>query len=171
MAAGVWWGVRSLIDWSTEPTKAPSCYWADEAYAPGQQTMPLAGAHSSGRPNNHRRMSASDTDKVLATEKVCKPGACTAAALFAYKSAFFWYLEPRLQHIRQLDMNYGDAGLRLARTLYSEPIDRRLEQGLRERYQAKAFRINDSRQNRDALAILIFKGGEALRPCRKASTP
>ena len=34
-------------------------------------------------------------------------------------------------------MAYGDNGLRLARQIYSEPIDLQLEQGLRERYQAK----------------------------------
>jgi hypothetical protein len=65
-------------------------------------------------------------------------------------------------------MAYGDNGLRLARTIYSDALDLQLEKGLRERYQAKAFRINDSRQNRDAMAILVFKGGAALRSCRKS---
>jgi hypothetical protein len=37
---------------------------------------------------------------------------------------------------------------------------------LRQRYRAKVFRINDFRQDRDAIAILVLKGGEALRPCR-----
>jgi len=36
------------------------------------------------------------------------------------------------------------------------------------RYKAKAFRIKDSRQNRDAMAILLFKGRQALRSCRKS---
>jgi hypothetical protein len=38
---------------------------------------------------------------------------------------------------------------------------------LRERYRAKLFRINDRSQQREARSILIFKGGEAMRPCRK----
>jgi hypothetical protein len=65
-------------------------------------------------------------------------------------------------------MAYGDNGLRLARSIYSEPVDLQIEKGLRERYEAKLFRINDSRQNRDAMAIMIFKGGAALRSCRRS---
>jgi hypothetical protein len=127
----------------------------------------LVGARDeNGIPNNRRRVGPSVTDRVLEAEKACKPGTCTPQAAKAYRSAFFWYIAPRLQHTRQLDKAYGDNGLRLARNIYSEPIDRQLEAGLRERYLAKAFRINDSRQNRDAMAILIFKGGAALRPCR-----
>ena len=164
-----WWSLGSVINWATEPTSAPNCYWADEAYVPGNQTMPLAGARDrNGVPNNRRRMSKSDIDKVLAAEKFCTPIACTPQAAKDYRSAFFWYIEPRLQHIKHLDMAYGDNGLRLARTIYSEPIDKQLEKGLRERYEAQKFRINDSRQNRDAMAILVFKGGEALRSCRKS---
>lgn len=169
LAASAWWGYGSLVNWGTEPTSAPKCYWADHAYVPANQTMPLVGAPDrNGVPNNRRRVDASAIDGVLAAEKECKPGTCTPQAAKAYRSAFFWYIEPRLQHTRQLDLTYGDNGLRLARTIYSEPIDRRLEEGLRERYQAKAFRINGSRQNCDANAILIFKGGAALRPCRKS---
>jgi len=169
LTAGAWWGYGSLVNWGTEPTSAPKCYWADHAYVPANETMPLVGApDKNGVPNNRRRVDASAIDRVLAAEKQCKPGACTLQAAKEYRSAFFWYIEPRLQHIRQLDRMYGDNGLRLARTIYSEPIDRRLEDGLRERYKAKAFRINGSRQNRDAMAILIFKGGAALRSCRKS---
>jgi hypothetical protein len=169
LAAGSWWGYGSLVNRATEPTEAPKCYWADEAYVPKNETMPLVGARDrNGVPNNRRRMGQTDIDKVLAGEKACKPGACTPDALNAYKSAFFWYFEPRLQHIRQLDMAYGDNGLRLARSIYSEPVDLQIEKGLRERYEAKLFRINDSRQNRDAMAIMIFKGGAALRSCRRS---
>ncbi len=169
LAAGAWWGYGSLVNWGTEPSAAPKCYWADQAYVPANESMPLVGApDQNGVPNNRRRMDSSVTDKVLEAEKACQPGACTPQAAKAYRSAFFWYIEPRLQHTRQLDRIYGDNGLRLARTIYSEPIDRRLEEGLRERYRAKAFRINGSRQNRDAMAILIFNGGAALRSCRKS---
>jgi hypothetical protein len=61
-------------------------------------------------------------------------------------------------------MAYGDNGLRLARQIYSESID------LRERYQPKLFRINGSRQNRDAMAILVLQGWRcaALRSCRRS---
>ena len=170
LAAGSFWGFGSLKNRLTEPTESPKCYWPDEAYVPRNETMPLVGAPDrNGVPNNRRRMGQSDIDKALAAEKTCKPGACTTEAYKAYRSAFFWYIEPRLQHIRQLDMAYGDNGLRLARNIYSEPIDLQLERGLRERYYAKVFRINDSRQNRDAMAILIFNGGAALRSCRRSN--
>jgi hypothetical protein len=169
VAAGCWWGSASVKNWATEPSEAPKCYWADEAYVPQNQTMPLIGAPDrNGVPNNRRRMGPDAIENIMAAEKACKPGACPAEAAKAYKSAFFWYIEPRLQHIRQLDMSYGGNGLRLARTIYSEAVDAQLEKGLRERYLAKAFRINDSRQNRDAMAILVFKGGQALRSCRKS---
>ena len=105
---------------------------------------------------------------IASSDFQCKPGSCTQTAAKEYRSAFFWYIVPRLQHIRDLDMLYGDNGLRLARTIYSDSLDVRLEQGYRERYQAKAFRINDSRENRDAMAMLIFKGGAALRSCRRS---
>ena len=117
--------------------------------------MPLPGAPDrNGVPNIRRRMSKSAIDKVLTAEKYCTPIACSQEAAKDYRSAFFWYIEPRLKHIRQLDMAYGDNGLRLARTIYSDPIDKQLEQGLRERYQAKTFRINDARQNRDVVVQL-----------------
>ena len=131
------------------------------------EAIPLVGAPDrNGVPNNRRRVGPHDIGNLLDAERACKPGACSSQALREYKSALFWYLEPRLQHIRQLDMAYGDNGLRLARSIYSESIDRQIENGVRERYRANVFRINDSRQNRDAMAILIFQGGAALRSCR-----
>ena len=169
VAAGCWVGYGSLKNRATEPTTAPNCYGAAEAYVPQNQTMPLVGAPDrNGVPNNRRRMGNRDVEKVFAAETACKPGACPPDALKAYKSALFWYLQPRLQHIRQLDMLYGDNGLRLARTIYSDAVDQQIEKGLGDRYQAKTFRINDSREDRDAMAILIFKGGAALRSCRKS---
>jgi len=169
VAAGCWFGYGWLANFAAEPTSAPNCYWADQAYVPQNKTMPLIGAPDrNGVPNNRRRMGPSEAEKVFAAEMACRPGACTADAFNAYQSAFFGYFEPRLQHIRQLDMLYGDNGLRLARTIYAEVVDQQIEKGFRERYQAQAFRISDSRQNRDAMAILIFKGGSALRSCRKS---
>jgi len=169
VAAGCWFGYGWLANFAAEPTSAPNCYWADQAYVPQNKTMPLIGAlDRNGVPNNRRRMGPSEVEKVFAAEMACRPGACTADAFNTYQSAFFGYFEPRLQHIRQLDMLYGDNGLRLARTIYAEVVDQQIEKGFRERYQAQAFRISDSRQNRDAMAILIFKGGSALRSCRKS---
>jgi hypothetical protein len=164
------WATASLRNRFTEPTKAPACYWADEAYVPGNQSMPLIGTPDhNGIPNNRRRDSEFVIDSLKAAERVCLPTACTPEAAKKYQSAFFFYLESRLRHMRLLDKEYGDNGLRLAVQIYSQPIDAQFEQGWRDRYQAKLFHINDSRQNRDANAILLFKGGQALRPCRKGN--
>jgi hypothetical protein len=59
-------------------------------------------------------------------------------------------------------------GLIRARETYREPLDIKIEEGLRERYAAGVFRFNDFRQNREAVTILVLKGAEALRPCTKS---
>jgi hypothetical protein len=79
----------------------------------------------------------------------------------------FWYLSPRLQHTSQLYRSYGDDGLARARMIYRDPLDVKVVDGLRERYTAGVFRLNDFRQNHAAVAILVLKGSEALRPCGK----
>ena len=104
-------------------------------------------------------------DRLKQAEETCKPGACDRAAWEPYRSALFWYLSARLQHTRKLDMAYGRQGLRRAQDIYSTPDDARFEKGLRDRYRAGVFRLNDLRQHKDAIAILVLKGGEALRPC------
>ena len=60
-------------------------------------------------------------------------------------------------------------GLQRARELFGNRPDLDIEQGLRARYQAGFFRIKDLRQQHDAYAILIFAGGSAFRPCRRAN--
>jgi hypothetical protein len=124
VATGSWFGYGFWVQFTAEPTSAPNCYWADQAYVPQNKTMPLIGAPDrNGVPNNRRQMGPSEVEKVFAAEMACKPGACTADAFNAYQAALFGYFEPRLQHLRQLDMLYGDNGLRLARTIYSEAVD------------------------------------------------
>ena len=44
VAAGCWFGYGSFKNRATEPTTAPNCYGAAEAYVPQNQTMPLIGA-------------------------------------------------------------------------------------------------------------------------------
>ena len=44
VAAGCWFGYGWLVSPPSEPTSAPNCYWADEAYVPQDKTMPLMGA-------------------------------------------------------------------------------------------------------------------------------
>lgn len=46
-------------------------------------------------------------------------------------------------------------------------LDRQIEEGLRARYRAKLFRLNDFTQDHDAMTILVLGGGDAFRPCRK----
>jgi len=59
----------------------------------------------------------------------------------------------------------------VARQNYDTSADRQIEEGLRARYRAGVFRINDFQPNRtgnrEAIAILVLKDAAALRPCRK----
>jgi hypothetical protein len=104
----------------------------------------------------------------LNAAKVCRIGGCDAAAWKAYRSDLFWYLSARLQHLRLLDMKYGDPGIRRAQSIYDSPSDRQIEQDLRDRYRAGVFRLKDLGQNRDAISILVLAGSRALKPCRRA---
>jgi hypothetical protein len=147
---------------TTEPTQAAPCFEPERAhYTPGAKSLPAAV------PTNEQQRDMPALWRLKDAERVCKPTSCDSAALRAYESAFFWYIADRMQVTRGLDMNHGDPGLARARRLYGTPDDLAIEQGLRERYRAKLFRINDQRQHRDVKSILIFKGGEAMRPCRK----
>lgn len=163
------WAFRSL----TEPTRAPACYWPDMAdYTPVNDTIPLRGARERDGFSPDQRRDAPYVERVRQAATACTPAACGGEALKAYRSALFWYLSTRLQDMRRLDRRYGDFGLRRARETYDTPADREIEDGLRARYRAGVFRINDFKPNRDgnreAIAILVLKGGAALRPCTKA---
>jgi hypothetical protein len=152
-----------------EPSSAPACYWQDQAYVPRKDSIPLRGAPGRGGPSVDQRHDLAYHERLKQAESVCQPGACDAEAREQYRSALFWYLSSRLQHTRRLDMNFGDQGLRRAQEIYSTPADVRFEQGLRERYRAGVSRLNDIKQNRDAIAILVLKDSASLHPCRKAS--
>ena len=158
-AAG--WGLQK---WRADPKEAPACYWADQAnYTPGNERITALGDPKTDR-RNEKDFSPQKLD---AAEAGCKVGACSGEGFKEYRSTLFWYLSSRLHHTRQLDRAYGDAGVRRAADIYSEPIDERVEKGLRERYRAGVFRLKDFTQNGDAVTILILKGGAALRPCRR----
>ena len=147
---------------TSEPTQAAPCFEPERAhYTPGTKALPAAVA------NNEQLRDMSALWRLKDAERVCTPSSCDSAALSAYQSAFFWYIADRMRVTRGFDMNHGDPGLARARRIYGTPDDLASEQGLRDRYRAKLFRINDSRQHRDVKSILIFKGGESLRPCRK----
>jgi hypothetical protein len=147
----------------TEPTEAAACFEPyDATYTPGNAPLPPRGTSETDD-----RRNANYIVQVKDAERVCKPGSCDAAAYRNYSSALFWYLSDRMRHMRRLDMNYGEAGIARAQQLYRTADDLAIEQGLRDRYRAKLFRINDSRQHREVKSILIFRGGEAMRPCRK----
>jgi hypothetical protein len=159
----------------TEPTQAPACYWPDVAdYTPRNDTMPLRGAKERDGFSPDQRRDAPYVDQLKQAETVCTPASCGGEALKTYRSALYWYLSTRLRDTRRLDSRYGDPGLRRARENYDTPADRQIEEALRVRYRAGVFRINDFRPNRDgnreAIAILVLKGGAALRPCRKADS-
>jgi len=147
----------------TEPTEAAICYDRTEAnYTPKRAVIPPRGDPETDNRDTHYLA------KLKEAERACSVNACSAEGMRTYRGALFWYLSERMRHTRRLDMEYGDTGLARARQIYRSADDVAIEQGLRDRYRAKLFRINDSRQHRDIISTLVFKGGEALRPCRKS---
>ena len=158
--------------YATEPKTAPICYLTkSRKHEPGTKRIPARGARDrSGRsiddpPKNY------DIDKMFLAARACTPDSCDSDARWAYDSALFWYVSARKRHTAGLDRVYGDAGLERARAIYRTPKDRQIEQGMRDLYNADILRINDFKQNREAIAILIMRGGEAFRPCRWNEQP
>jgi hypothetical protein len=151
--------------WRADPTQAPACFWVEQAnYTPGTAALPLRGD-----PKTDRRSDKHSGPEVIAeAEAACKIGACPSQGSRTYRGAIVSYLSDRLRHTRELDRTYGAAGVQRASEVYSEPLDRRIEQGLRERYRAGLFQIKDFYESQDAIATLIYKNGAALRPCNKA---
>ncbi|MEA2937156.1 MAG: hypothetical protein QOC56_660 [Alphaproteobacteria bacterium] len=170
LMGGIATGGWLLNRWSADPTEAPICYSPDQAnYTPLDEAIPLRGAVGlRGDRSIDQRIEKTSPEKMDAAEAACKIGACGREGSLTYRSAIFWYLSGRLQHTRQLDRTYGQTGLRRAVEIYSEPFDERVEKGLRDRYRAGVFRFSDFPQYREAVMILVLKGGAALRPCRKA---
>lgn len=157
----------SIEKYVTEPTSAPACY--GDALVAGKGIIPPRGARlRNGGSIDDRPAAATDQNEQLTLAlRACTPQSCPKQAWQAYRAALFWYLSPRLQHTSRLYQGYGDDGLARAREIYREPLDVKIEQGIRERYAAGIFRFNDFRQNREAVTILVLKGAEALRPCTK----
>jgi hypothetical protein len=148
---------------ATEPTEAAPCFEPyDATYTPGKDPLPAYGS-----PKAEARRDQNYLRALQDASRLCTPASCDDAAFKAYDSALFWYLSDRTQLMRRYDLYYGEPGIERARALYRRAEDQAIEQGLRERYRAKLFRINDRRDQREAKSILIFKGGEAMRPCRK----
>lgn len=148
----------------SEPSVAPACY--GRPLVGGKQVISPRGSRDAAGYLIDDRSSSIDTDKITLALRVCTPQSCPSGALKEYRSAMSWYLFYRTQQTTQLYRNYGDAGLARARQIYREPIDMQIEKGVRERYAAGIFRVNDFRDLRAALAIIVLKGGDALRPCR-----
>jgi hypothetical protein len=148
---------------TTEPTAAAPCFEPSAAtYRPGTDPVPAYGSAQA-----EARRDQSHLRALQDAARVCTPTSCDKDAFSKYDSALFWYLSDRMRLMRRYDLHYGEPGIARARTMYRTAEDQAVEQGLRERYRAKLFRINDRSQQREARSILIFKGGEAMRPCRK----
>jgi hypothetical protein len=151
----------------SEPATAPVCY-GDELVA-GTKTIPLSGRYPTERAIEERPAAADNViDRLTLALRICTEQSCPRAAWEEYRSTLFWYLSPRLQHTSRLYREYGSDGLTRARQIYIQPLDVAVEEGLRKRYAAGIFRINDFRQNTEAVAILVLKGADALRPCSKS---
>lgn len=145
------------------PPPVPACYNKYSAfYTRGTKALLPRGTPASDARN------LSQVVRMKDVSRICTAKACDADALKAYRDALHWYLAGRTFHMRKLDIESGDAGLARARELYRTPDDLEIEQGLRERYQARVFWINEGSADEDVLRILLFKGADALRPCRKS---
>jgi hypothetical protein len=151
----------------SEPATAPACY--GDGLVAGKGIIPPRGTRlrNGGSIDERPAASTGETDRLTLALRACTPQSCPKPAWQEYRSALFWYLSPRLQHTSRLYQGYGDDGLIRAREIYREPLDVKIEQGLRERYATGVFRFNDFRQNREAVTILVLKGAEALRPCTR----
>jgi hypothetical protein len=150
----------------SEPTGAPPCY-GEPRNEPGTQMIPARGARDRNGRSIDDRPPTFDLDRLTLAQRVCTPSSCGREQWKAYRSAMFWYVSARLQHMSRLYREYGEAGLERAREIYGGALDRQIEEGLRARYRAKIFRLNDFTQDHDAMTILVLNGGDALRPCRR----
>ena len=163
--AMIGFGVFARVErYMSEPKTAPACY--GRQHLAGTKAIPSRGSRDGGGRSIDDRFPNFDPDKITLALRVCTPQSCPKDALKEFRSAMFWYLSSRLQHTSTLYRNHGELGLLRAREIFRDPIDARVEQGLRERYAAGIFRLNDFRQNHAAVSIIVLKGGDALRPCR-----
>lgn len=147
----------------TEPKTAPACY--GNVHVAGKQGIPQRGFRDYAGRSIDDRQSSHSPEKTAAAMRECAAQSCPRKAWQEYRSVIFWYLSSRLQHMSNLYRAFGDAGLERARQIYREPLDLQVEQGLRDRYRAGVFRLNDFRQNQAGVLILVLKGSDALRPC------
>jgi hypothetical protein len=167
IALSIYAGIEKYV---SEPKTAPACY--GDGVRPGKGIIPPRGdrLRNGGsfdeRPDS-TAASRSENERLTLALRACTAQSCPKQAWKAYRSALFWYLSPRLQHTSRLYLGFGEDGLIRAREIYREPLDIKIEEGLRERYAAGVFRFNDFTQQREAVTILVLKGAEALRPCKK----
>ena len=160
----------SIEKYASEPTTAPACY--GDGVRAGKEIIPPRGdrlRNGGSFDDRPDRMDSrtSQNERLTLALRACTPQSCPKQEWKAYRSALFWYLSDRLQHTRRLYQHFGEAGLTRAREIYREPLDVKIEEGLRGLYGAGVFRINDFRQQRDEITILVLKGAAALRPCKK----
>jgi hypothetical protein len=147
----------------SEPKTAPACYGTQQVA--GKQVIPNRGTRDRNGHSVDDRLASLNVDQITLAQRICTAQSCPSQAWKEYRSAMFWYLSSRLQHMSNLYRAYGDAGLTRAREIYREPFDQNVVEGLRQRFAAGVFRLNDFRQNRAAVTILVLRGSEALRPC------
>jgi hypothetical protein len=147
----------------SEPRRAPICY-GDKLVA-GRDPIPAFGSSDAKVIEERPAASTNASERLARAMQACSARSCSREDWKAYRSAIFWYLTPRLQHTSRLYQRYGDNGVSRAQRLYRNPLDREVERGLEERYSAGVFRINDFRQNREAVAMIVLGSAELLRPC------
>ncbi len=164
VAGSIYSGIEYFV---TEPDAAPICFeTGSRHHVAGNMMIPAYRAKDASGHSIDDRLRAHDLERLVEAQTACTSRSCNSAAWKKYRSALFWYVSNRTHHVTRLDADYGDAGLARARKIYGTRDDLNIEIGLRNRYNAGVFRLNDFRQYKDAIAILTLKGGEALLPCR-----
>lgn len=157
--------------YATEPTRAPLCYKAHNGkHVAGTKPIPRRGERSPARASVDDPPASYKPHEVVFAQTICTVDACSRAAWETYRSEISRYVSARTRHITRLDRMFGDAGLQRAHNIYATAENNSIERHLSDLYVAGVFRINDFRDRRDAITLLIFKSGAALRPCRTTDT-
>jgi hypothetical protein len=151
------------IYYVSEPKSAPLCY--GQPIAEGRKMIPGDLRDPDGQSIDRR--GDDKLQRLHDAMSACTTQSCPREAANAYRSALFWYVSARTQHMSRLYRDYGNAGLQRARRNFGQSADERIVDGIRMRYAASVIRLNDFKQNKAAISILALRGSDALRPCGK----
>jgi hypothetical protein len=145
------------------PPPVPLCLQPYSGYVQtGIKSLPPAGTAETDARDMSLVWGVRDAARICTTES------CDTGAVANYRQALHRYFESRVRHTHRLDIQYGAPGFARAQRLYQTADDLEIEQGLRERQRAKVYRINADSFAEQPIRVLLFRGADALRACRRA---